>query len=344
MFEGNVVFVVGAGASVDFKFPMGEQLKDQIAHKLDIRFNSHDLLSGDRQVVEALRVLARRDGLQSINPYLLSARSIAAAMPQAISIDNFLHTHADEADLVLLGKIAIASSILDAERASTIYLKPEDRSFDFTKTKNVWHNTFCKILTENVQRSSIHDLFENVSFITFNYDRCIEHYLSHWLSNYMRISLEEAEFAMSTLTIFHPYGQVGRLPWQQSPDVKVRFGGEVNASDLVAVSEQIRTFTERVESGSVAPMRERIAAADIVVYLGFSYGRMNLDLLEIDTMGPGKRVVGTAFNISEPNKLAIKNQLYRTLSGPAGSLVHSCDLVHMTCNDLLNGYWRVLGG
>ncbi|MQW73465.1 hypothetical protein GHK50_21080 [Sinorhizobium medicae] len=343
MFEGNVVFVVGAGGSFDFGFPMGEQLKDQIANKLSIRFrDSGELAGGDPQVVEALRALARRKGLQSINPFLQSARSIASAMPQAISIDNFLHTHADEPDLVLIGKIAIAASILDAEGASKIYMGRDKHSFDFSETKNVWHNTFCKILTENVQRSSIDNLFDNVSFITFNYDRCIEHYISNWLSNYMLVSLEEAQEWTSRLTVFHPYGQVGRLPWQQSADVKVPFGGRVDASDLIAVAEQIRTFTERVESDSLAPIRARIANADMIVYLGFSYGRMNLELLAIDSIGPSKRVIGTAFGISEQNKSAIVRQLLQSLAVPVSQ--GSYDLVNMTCSDLLNAYWRVLGG
>jgi hypothetical protein len=345
VFEGNVVFVVGAGASVDFGFPMGEQLKDRIAAALNIRFQDGlNIASGHRQVIEALRVLARRANHSSINPYLPAARSIALAMPQAISIDNYLHTHAEESDLVLIGKIAIAASILEAERSSKIYLRPEDQTFNFPAIKDVWHNTFCKILTENVQRASLDHLFENVSFITFNYDRCIEHYIAHWLTNYMRISLDEAQIAASRLTVFHPYGQVGRLPWQQSSDVKVPFGAEVGAVELVEVAEQIRTFTERVEDDSLAPMRARIADADTVVYLGFSYGRMNLELLQIDADGPNKRVLGTAFNISEPNKKAISEQLFRSLTGPKGTLIRGCDLVHMTCSDLLNAYWRVLEG
>ncbi|MCG5484037.1 MAG: hypothetical protein KK482_09990 [Sinorhizobium meliloti] len=340
------MFVVGAGASVDFGFPMGDQLKDRIAGKLNFRFGNSR--QGDQSILETLMTLARRNG-HSLDLYVNHAQAIASAMPQAISIDNFLHAHSDVPELVQVGKLAIAASILEAESVSPIRVQPGEETFSFSDTRAAWHNTFCKILTENVQRSSLESVFENVCFITFNYDRCIEHYIAHWLANYMRLSFEDACDLTRELTIFHPYGQVGKLPWQDSTQPGVSFGAQVHSSELIGVSEQIRTFTERVEDdGTLASMRSCISAADTIVYLGFSYGSMNLDLLQVEVDGPKKDVYGTAYKISERNVSAISGKLKgslttarpRNVADP--SPVGWCELMDMTCDALLNDWWRVL--
>src|SRR6185312_14412777 len=112
-----------------------------------------------------------------------AGRAIKVAMPQAISIDNFLHTHSDNEQIVLMGKLGIAVSILNAERYSTIYGDPQRETLTFEGLKESWHTTFFKMLTENFQKGDLANLTENVSFITFNYDRCIEHYFAKAIEN-----------------------------------------------------------------------------------------------------------------------------------------------------------------
>ncbi|MER9895574.1 hypothetical protein NKJ40_26520 [Mesorhizobium sp. M0119] len=212
-----------------------------------------------------------------------------------------------------------------------------DDTIDFRSIDDSWHNTFCKMLTENVPLADVGNVFANVSFVTFNYDRCIEHYVVQSLRNYFRLSRQDAEAVAKTLTIIHPYGQVGLLPWQVSGGVP--YGARPHHTNLPDIAGQVRTFTERIDDDAIIKRMHRvIAEAEVVVYLGFSYGDMNMQLLTLDGAGE-RRIFGTSLGISEPNKKVVENDILNSM-GPDYSIVESIELADLTCNDFLNAYWR----
>lgn len=339
MFSQKTVFIVGAGASKELGLPMGDELKGKIGNAVAFTFpDGYDPRGGDQTVYWAAKHYAESLGQRNANPFWHAGRSIKAAMPQAISIDNFLHTHSDNEHIVLMGKLGIAVSILKTERNSTIYGDPSHEKLNFEGIKESWHATFIKMLTENFQKNDLANLTKNVSFITFNYDRCIERYFAKAIENYLCIPQSAAEQIVNNITIIHPYGQVGRLPWQ--PQGKVGFGEEPNHADLLEIAQQIRTFTERVEEETLlAQIRDLISEAEQVIYLGLSYGKMNLDLLSLNDSGKDKTVLGTSLGISEPNREIIMDDIMNSM-GPNTSIVTRIDLPSMTCNDLLKDYWR----
>jgi hypothetical protein len=345
MFKKKTVFVVGAGGSVELNLPTGDTLKSKIGVKVDLRFsNGYDLDVGDPRVLGAIRLILEERKVFNVNPHCQAGRTIAAAMPQALSIDNFLHTHADNPLIVEVGKLGIAACIMEAERNSYIATKRDDDEINFGTHPDVWHNTFCKMLCEGIQKTKLDDLFANVSFITFNYDRCIEHYISNWLAGYMQISPDNAQALTGRLTIIHPYGQIGRLPWQQNNLTSVPFGAAVEAHTLPKVASHIKTFTEQVEQETVIDrIQEVLSGAEQVVFLGFSYGAMNLQLLHINEPGPTKTVRGTAFGMSKPNMDAITEELeYNCFSIKSNSMMGLRSFDNVTCYNLLNNYYRSL--
>lgn len=338
MFEQKTVFVVGAGGSFELGLPVGDTLKSQIAKKVDIRFkDGYSQSSGDKQITEALKTIVRHVGNADINPYCQAGREIASAMPQSISIDNFLHAHSDDENIVTMGKLGIAASILEAEKRSSIYVD-QHSAVNFGGVKDTWHRTFVKILLENVQRKDLSKIFENVSFITFNYDRCIEHYLVHALSNYLRMPLDQAYELTNLLTIIHPYGQVGRLPWQTGKSPPHAFGAEPDDRTILSVYPHIRTFTERVEDDKlIEKMRQMIFDAAHVVYLGFSFGRMNMEMMEVLDAGVRKEVIATTLGISKSNGQHV-DRMIRTSLSSATDKVDSISLEAITCDDLMKSY------
>ncbi|MDF2369424.1 MAG: hypothetical protein P1V21_01395 [Rhizobiaceae bacterium] len=344
MFNRKTVFIVGAGGSREVGLPMGEQLKSKIAKQLNIKFEyGHTQKTGSHKITSALNSFIREKGEKDINPYLEAGRAIAGAMPQAFSIDNFLHTHADDERILLMGKLGIASSILDAERASSIYCRSDDR-LRFSNIAPSWHYTFTQMLLENVQRPQLENIFDDVAFITFNYDRCIEHYLSHAIANYSLLDLRASQEIVARLNIIHPYGRVGRLPWQSGDTKGIDFGLEIHASQMIDVASQIRVFTERVKEETIVDaMRQLITEAELVVFLGFSYGSMNLELLKMTEKQVPIQIIGTSYNISEPNVKSIRADL-DNLMGPDRSVLEGTELVSMTCDDLLKAYWRPIVG
>ncbi|CCE96135.1 hypothetical protein SFHH103_01638 [Sinorhizobium fredii HH103] len=339
MFERPTVFIVGAGASHEVGFPLGTDLKKMVAGKVNIGFkDGWSQSSGDGQVAEAIRTSLKKLGERDANPHFSAGRSIAGAMTQAISIDNYLHAHADDARIIWIGKLGIARCILEAEANSALaHNKTYGEDFNLSRSEKAWYNTFFQMLTEGVQRSNLGALFSNVSIITFNYDRCIEHYLAHALANYYRMPHEEAAQLVQTLSIIHPYGQVGRLPWQQTGTV--RFGKEIHSTELASVAEQLRTFTERVEDEAMLKrMRDHISIAEVVVYLGFSYGDMNMELLTVKESA-NKAIFGTSIGISDANRQIIERDIIETM-GPSHQVIKRVELPNATCAQLLGNFWR----
>jgi hypothetical protein len=54
MFKSKTLFVVGAGASKEVNFPVGEELKNEIARLWDIQFDSEFLRKGDPKFYSCL--------------------------------------------------------------------------------------------------------------------------------------------------------------------------------------------------------------------------------------------------------------------------------------------------
>ena len=92
---GNkTVFVIGAGASEEANLPTGNELKMQISNLLNFHIEFNKLLSGDWIIAEALNILVReldeKSKSSSLSSYINKALHIRNALPQAISIDNFI--------------------------------------------------------------------------------------------------------------------------------------------------------------------------------------------------------------------------------------------------------------
>ncbi|MBV1691019.1 hypothetical protein KRR38_25905 [Novosphingobium sp. G106] len=63
-------------------------------------------------------------------------------------------------------------------------------------------------------------------------------------------------------------------------------------------TQQIKTFTEEPESGHGARVRSVMAAADVIVFLGFQFHRQNMEILFPRGQQPAKRIYGTTFGMS----------------------------------------------
>ena len=176
----NTVFVIGAGASKEAELPTGNELTSRISELLDIRFDDtwgERIESGDYAIVEALRLHVQQlgGGKGNMQPYIKAARHISDAMPQAISIDNFIETQQDNDnidEIALCGKLAIVRSILDAEKRSLLYFKRKriDSNINFGSLEKTWYIPFFQMLTENCGKSGLKDSFESITLIIFNYD------------------------------------------------------------------------------------------------------------------------------------------------------------------------------
>ncbi|CAG1012441.1 hypothetical protein BURK2_04518 [Burkholderiales bacterium] len=342
----SLVFVVGAGASKEVGLPTGAELRSRIAELLDLRYEfGSRRSSGDQLIEDALRELALPTACfhDAMNAFQRSAWRIRDAMPQALSIDNFIDSHREDTRIATCGKLAITRSILSAEAASTIYVDARrvDAKLDFTRVENTWLNIFFRLVAENCQADEIAARLSKIAIICFNYDRCIEHFLHESLRNYFGMNELEASDALANLSIYHPYGSVGQLHWQNR-QAGIAFGESPDAKTLVKLANGIRTFTEGIDlaSSDISAIRRTVADAERLVFLGFAFHRLNLDLI-LEPLSDGQQVkdrptYATALGISHPNIDEIRAALTKR------GAIHQqrCYLrSDLTCANLLEEYW-----
>lgn len=344
MFKSKAVIVVGAGASAEVGLPVGAKLKSDIADRLNIKFpDGYRQVGGDKNIYQAYELLSRTSsGAGDANRYRAVGVKISDSLPLAISIDNYLEAHAGNEDVELCSKLAIVQSILHAERRSSLYFDHRmGRSLDTSKgeLQSTWYMAFLKSLTESVAAGQFQSIFSNVSFVIFNYDRCVEVFLHAALRRYFDKSESEVEAVLNGVNFFHPYGVVGRLPWQTDGSSEVNFGADVGPASLVELAGGIRTFSERIESGDfLGRMRSELAAADTVVYLGFSFHPQNMELLTVESPGRVRRVYATAYEISGSDRAVIEKGIRRSLRPTASDF--PVELPDKTCAGLFAEFSR----
>lgn len=344
MFRRKTLFIVGAGASCEAGLPSGHTLKGVVANMLNIS----GIRDGDRRVRDAINMSAATLDGPHVREHLAAATyAIRNAMPLAISIDNFLDAHQGDEAIELCGKIAIAKAVLDAEQNSLLFYPDPETSFDVGGLAETWYVRFAQLLMEGVRRSDIAKAIENVSIITFNYDRCIEHFLRQAFMTYYRIKPSDAETLVARIPIKHPYGQVGRLDWEDG-DEGVGFGMP-EAADLLRLSRQIRTFTERVEDeAAIGTIHDLVDQAETIVFLGFAYHLQNLRLLTPPSRSPRrrKRIFGTTLGVSESDVQAISGDvahMFPITASTGEPYDHSkLTAVPLHCNNFLSAYGRTL--
>jgi hypothetical protein len=214
-------------------------------------------------------------------------------------------------------------------------------TLDLSRFSETWYSSLTKLLTEGVKKSGLDYIFENLSIINFNYDRCIEHYLPFSLANYYGLSVAATQSIMASLTMYRPYGSVGRLPWQAGDAPSVPFGGG-SVKQLAEIVQQVRTFTESVADGDeLSAMKNAIAEADRIVFLGFAFHRQNVELISQAT-GGHTEVVATAYMISRSDKDVISRELATAFEFQGLFSDKRITLADLTCADFFKEYWRTL--
>lgn len=313
MLRAPTVFIIGAGASVDFGLPVGTGLANDIVHRLGFYFGGGQLTQGDPYIAQALQSRYASD----FSRYFLAARNIAAGLPSFKSIDDYLFTHsADEAAMVV-GKMAILTSIAYFESKSTLagfwHPDQEAQQASLASLRKSWVHTLIQTLVTGVRREDRLELFRDISIVTFNYDRCLETALYHGIQAPLQIDGNEAARVLDGLKIYRPYGGLGPL-LETGPEA-VPYGP--NAGIAVKFGNRIRVYTESYEERSdMIEMRETLSAAGQLVFMGFGFHRQNMELLDIGSHKDrvGRMVLATAFRESLTARAVFETRIRETLS------------------------------
>jgi hypothetical protein len=221
------------------------------------------------------------------------------------------------------------------------------RPFDFSPVSNGWISRLFQMLTENVAISEIEQVFENLALIVFNYDRCLEAYIPRALQQYYGIAQSDAERLLSKLTIIHPYGVAGGI--DRNGRLTVPFGStQVN---LLETAQGIRTFSEGIADPKMASdIQATMHDAHTLVFLGFSFHPLNLELLEADTPNL-RRIFATTHGLSKSAVATVEQTLLQTydkiepgriLLQHDGRQLDELELENLTAYDFCSQYFRSL--
>jgi hypothetical protein len=349
MFDKPTVLVIGAGAGFDIEMPLGDSLAGKIAAAADFYIADGGYKRGDVRIATALQQMGDWER------FLTAGRMIASGIQYSKSIDNYVHTHSDKADVKTVAKLAIVQTILDAEKGCHIALEPEihpPRFRDEVRAYSSWLTDFFTVLQDGVvEARNLDDIFENLTIVNFNYDRCIEHFLFHVMQRLYPSKGEGylTELMNAKLKIIHPYGVVGSLPWQTRTNAVQFGGGSRYIEDLAALSQQIRTYNEEIDDKTkVREVRRSLGAASRIIFLGFHFHKQNVELLSAGEDVPdysGRVLIyGTQVNRSYSDIEIIRDRrLPQILHGrtpmEASQFTHERD-----CKALFRDFGGVLSG
>ncbi len=268
MIEKPTVLVLGAGASYDYGFPTGRGLLVNAC--ADILNRSYD---GTGRPVSTPDTPLQRSLIEcgfswdEIVSFVNKLRD--SNQP---SVDEFV---ANQPDYVEIGKALIASVILSSERGGSLKRTRDMRWFEYLFQRMT--NAMDFVPTDFVHN--------DLSVVTFNYDRSFEMLLWRSLTNSYPMSNSEHIGLFNSIPIVHVYGSLGDLPFQSEDGIS--YGSQPNATTVrqcmnnIQIIERRRRFSSSTTSADVPKHVEIFRNADKICFLGFGYNPTNMNLLRI---------------------------------------------------------------
>lgn len=264
MITRKIVFVVGAGGSCAYGFPSGGDL---------------------------LKTARSKASLNPLEPYHAPAniRTLHHAVTscQDLSLDALLEHRSDISEI---GRAYIAHSILTAERQAC----PERASVSgdwlaylFSEMANGCHNV--NAFDKNA-----------ISFITYNYDRLIEQRISEGAATRFIVPPTRApiSYYWNNQRVIHLHGSLGPIdttPFGADPTLRRDDGFSYVEHSAQAIEVVHQARPDSVEFKHAASV---LAEAEVVFFLGFSFGRTNVDRLPLHRIPKTAKVVCSRYGMT----------------------------------------------
>lgn len=335
----KTTIILGAGASKEFDLPTGIELQERIFSILEFGYSDYSRFQPADP--EFFNLIVRYCSRLEIDESALTdaAARIRSGLPLAPSIDNFLDARRDDEYVIKLGKLAIAYCILKAESKSRLFQMSKSNSIRPIKVTETWLAEMFKIICQGNTKESLSETLSNITFIIFNYDRCIEEALPRMISVYFGIDLRESYGIADQVTIIHPYGSLGDLDRIGIKDSG--FGAVERLEDLKIkqMSEKITLFTEKMQDfGELESISEALEHSALIIFLGFGFHRQNIEILGNSKAGWNAReIIGTRSGISDTDHKVVEEIL---MSKTNMNTAHNpkIDLRNMHCRDFFREF------
>jgi len=321
MIKKNTLFILGAGASVPYGYPTGQELRKLLFKRSSTRLEQSKMFDG-----------------VDVGHYLTETKRFSYDFEKASDsmIDYFLATRPDHSKI---GKIAIYNELLFCENNHGLRESSKDFSDD-------WMSLLYNEMTSGINDQDKYKDFtqkNNVSFITFNYDRGLEYFFWESLKHKYDLTDEASNELVAGLNIHHVFGRLP--PFEHIHGTRTfpyqGFGGEFRPNHHDAI-DCIRTLHERdnVDENKISQL---IKDAERIFFLGFGFAEENLALLNFENnINKKTPIFGTCFKLSDRRidilrrKLATK--IKRHYDNYYPSTEHNITLLDNKSKKLLEDY------
>jgi len=292
MITEKTVFILGAGASCPYGFPSGAQLREDIRFKFQDVYSRYAYRIWKREIEDVERPIVK-----FIDKFYNSTTK---------SIDLFM---AGNPTLVETGKYIIAFEMLGAEQKSCFREESQIRAQD-------WYSYLFNRMRDTIKNKTEITKFteNNVSFITFNYDRSLEYFFYESLRNsFTEVPEQEIITILKQLKIIHVYGAIAPLDWQDGEN-GVKYRTQITESVLQKTSRNLRTIYEETQNPELLRACKLIEEATRIFFLGFGYAEENINILSLPRMIPlHSKVYGTGFGLEQGEIKKIYNGIWNGL-------------------------------
>jgi hypothetical protein len=350
----EITYIIGAGASAEISMPIGQDLKKQISVLLSNErdeLRRFDLEQAAQFGIEAIEINYERIKNGEMTKYQLYdlMKKMVYALEYDTSIDNFLYNHQNNPAYQIFGKTAIFSIILRAEMTSNLYTDMNNRNYT-PVLENTWYLSLFQQLIRQATLNTFIARLNDIQFITFNYDRSLEFYLYQSIQRSYEVTPEKAAEIINNANIYHPYGQVGFLPFQKGL-LTFDYGAfqKYTENDL---SKYIKTYTEGtdIKAKDYRKAMYNFYESEKVIFLGFAFHQQNIDLLyklipdwkmqrKIDRINTSiiSNYYATFYQISQDNIAETEKQLRKS-----NDRIKDFKICEKKCVDLFSEYSKAL--
>jgi hypothetical protein len=286
--EGGVivaptVFVLGAGASHPYGLPLGRQLYQAV-------LDQFGTMTALRLAVAAMTGLASNQIDGFINALRYSGLR---------SVDAFLERRTEFVDV---GKVLMAAELLSRENQEALWAADE----------NWMQYLYARMVTARLEEFAQNE----VSFITYNYDRTLEHFFLVSLTNTYGAEVNDCADVLRKVAMIHLHGRLGYLHWQSSKDVvPFQTGGPLSLQTLETCRREIRIVHEDIadREEDFKRARELLQKARRIYLMGFGYASQNVERLKLRDLTP-EIFEGTAHGFSQREADEISLEFHRKLT------------------------------
>ena len=334
MLKYKTTFVLGAGASSEYKMPLGSELLRDISGMFE-RLSDGQL--GTLKEIHwqafrwALPISSYEQG--QMDAWHKAAKTLASGIPAFDSIDQLIAAHQSDDRVATLGRLCIAYQIAERESrvglVQNLQVSPRPRpNFNEGYIRQMW-----SIILRGIEITPKENLFRNLQVISFNYDRVFQNGIYDLLVSSQLFEKSRCADLVDQIPVVFPYGQWAS--WRSELD----FSALRNGAYMESISKSISTFTSDSSAHNADTVRNLFRDSEVIVFLGFGFHDANLKFLPLPETRPEATVLATVFGTSQQTQYRVKTAIEAAFAPSKASLpVKPIEFVDGVASKLLKDY------